>query len=285
MPATLMHISDLHAGPPFLPDVAKALTTHAHDLKPDLLVLSGDFVQRADRGHQWQAAREYLATLPQPHLYVSGNHDVPLFNLYYRLFQPYRPYQRNITTTMNPIFAHTELDVYVVGGDTAHGITIAGGYLNTFQIHAMEAAFAQAPATACKIAVLHHPVIDPPDNHESEPLANEREVVAMLARAGVELVLNGHVHFFHVGTVQEMWGTLRWLRPPPPPPTRQIVLCTAGTATSQRGRGPDLGKNSFNLIRIDEQTIRVQPWYYQRAAQQFEPQQEYCFERDRPHAG
>jgi hypothetical protein len=36
----LMHISDLHAGPPFNPMLAEQVAREAHDLKPDLLVAS-----------------------------------------------------------------------------------------------------------------------------------------------------------------------------------------------------------------------------------------------------
>ncbi len=278
MPYTLLHLSDIHAGPPFQPDIGRAVVSHAHALQPDLVVLSGDFVQRADRAYQWQAAREFLDCLPQPQLHVPGNHDVPLYNPFKRLFFPYGPYQRVISAQMNPVF--TRPGLVVVGGNTAHGLTVAGGYLNAHQQDVMQHAFAQAEAGACRVAVLHHPVIDPPDNHESEPLINERSTLAMLARAGVDLVLNGHVHFFHVATVQQLWGSLRWVRVPPPMPTAQMVLCTAGTATSRRGRGLERGRNSFNLIAIDEQALRVQPWYYQPATQQFEPEQEYCFARN-----
>ena len=33
----LMHVSDLHAGPPFNPALARQLAQQAHDLKPNLL--------------------------------------------------------------------------------------------------------------------------------------------------------------------------------------------------------------------------------------------------------
>ena len=64
----LMHISDLHAGPPFRLKLAEQVAREAHELKPDLLVVSGDFVQRADFVNQWQTIAAYLKTLPEPRL-------------------------------------------------------------------------------------------------------------------------------------------------------------------------------------------------------------------------
>ena len=100
----LMHISDLHAGPPFRLKLAEQVAREAHELKPDLLVVSGDFVQRADFVNQWQVIAAYLKTLPEPQLVVAGNHDVPLFNPYNRLFRSYARYKRYITPDLNPVF-------------------------------------------------------------------------------------------------------------------------------------------------------------------------------------
>jgi len=86
-----MHISDLHAGPPFNPALARQMAHEAHELRPDLLVASGDFVQRADFASQWRTIAAFLRTLPEPRLVIPGNHDVPLFNLFRRFFSPARP--------------------------------------------------------------------------------------------------------------------------------------------------------------------------------------------------
>src|SRR5262249_49852388 len=127
-----MHISDLHAGPPFNSALAEQVAAEAHELKPDLLVASGDFVQRADRAQQWRTIVDYLATLPEPRLVVPGNHDVPLYNLFNRLFRPLDHYRRHISPNLNPVFERQGL--VVAGGNTAHGLTVDGGYLNARQI-------------------------------------------------------------------------------------------------------------------------------------------------------
>ena len=72
----LMHISDLHAGPPFRLKLAEQVAREAHELKPDLLVISGDFVQRADFLNQWQMIAAYRKILPGPQLVVNEGDTV-----------------------------------------------------------------------------------------------------------------------------------------------------------------------------------------------------------------
>ena len=46
---TLLQISDLHFGPPYLPDVGEHLLRIASALEPDAIVVCGDTTQRATR--------------------------------------------------------------------------------------------------------------------------------------------------------------------------------------------------------------------------------------------
>ncbi|MBC8076215.1 MAG: metallophosphoesterase, partial [Chloroflexales bacterium] len=127
----LMHISDLHAGPPFNLLGQLQVAREAHELQPDLLVISGDFVQRADFTTQWRTIAAYLKLLPQPQLVVPGNHDVPMYNSFNRLFRPYARYRRYISATLNPVFELPGL--LVAGACTAHGLTVDGGRLSRSQ--------------------------------------------------------------------------------------------------------------------------------------------------------
>ena len=57
--------------------------------RADVIVASGDFTQRA-KAAQFAAAREFLDRLPHvPLVVVPGNHDVPLYRVFERLFAPY----------------------------------------------------------------------------------------------------------------------------------------------------------------------------------------------------
>jgi predicted GNAT family acetyltransferase len=60
---------------------------------------------------------------------------------------------------------------------------------------------------------------------------------------------------------------------------RGIIISQTGTTTSKRGRGTDRAKNSFNIVEIDEQTIRIRPYFYKLDQSRFEPIAERVFER------
>ena len=99
----LLHISDLHFGPPFLEPVGEALLRQAHWLAPDAIVVSGDFTQRA-KAEQFQQAAAYLKRLPDvPRLVIPGNHDVPLYRVTERLLNPHGLYRRYICNDLNPV--------------------------------------------------------------------------------------------------------------------------------------------------------------------------------------
>jgi len=96
---TIAHISDLHFGR-LDPPVAEGLVGDLTRQKPDLLVVSGDFTQRAREG-QFRQAADYLKRLPTPQLVIPGNHDVPLFDVFRRFFVPSGYTWANVTTIYN----------------------------------------------------------------------------------------------------------------------------------------------------------------------------------------
>jgi hypothetical protein len=97
-----------------------------------------------------------------------------------------------------------------------------------------------------------------------------------LERCAVDLFLCGHVHFSYVekftGGVPIAPGMLAQEQ-------HGIIICQSGTTTSRRGRGTDRGKNSFNVIEIDEQTIRIHPYFYVPQEQRFAAAAERVFLR------
>jgi 3',5'-cyclic AMP phosphodiesterase CpdA len=105
---TLLHISDLHFGPKFLPEVGEALLRIAGELEADFVVASGDFTQRA-KAAQFAAARAFLDRLPRvPCIVVPGNHDVPLYRVWERLFAPYSNYKRYISSQLESVVARDD---------------------------------------------------------------------------------------------------------------------------------------------------------------------------------
>src|SRR5215203_2252501 len=97
---TIAHISDIHFGrtdPPVVEGLVKDLAGR----HPSLLVMSGDFTQRA-RERQYRDAAAFMARLPGPQLVVPGNHDIPLYDVIRRFFFPLSRYRKHITPDLRP---------------------------------------------------------------------------------------------------------------------------------------------------------------------------------------
>lgn len=264
---TLMHISDLHTGWHFDLRVAEQLAHQAHEIQPNLLVISGDLVLRSDLVAQWHTIMAYLKMLPQPQLIVPGNHDVSLFNGYYRLMFPLKRYRRYISDTLNPVF--TLPGLAVVGGCTAHGLTIDGGRLSAKQLKTLDTELAQFGPDTCKLLVLHHHVVEPPGVKPRRKISNKNDALRLMDRHQVDLFLCGHVHMSYVGTTN---GVL-------PDVQHRTIISQCGTSTSRRGRGTDRRKNSFHLIDIDDKTIGITQHFYDPDAGRFVQHGEHIFNR------
>src|SRR5712691_10224238 len=106
---TLLHVSDVHFGPPFVPRVGEALLKIAPELAPDIVIASGDFTQRAKRD-QFAAAREYLDRLPAvPTIVTPGNHDVPVYRVAERVLAPYELYNEFISKELDYVLRRDDV--------------------------------------------------------------------------------------------------------------------------------------------------------------------------------
>ncbi|MBO9535451.1 metallophosphoesterase [Herbaspirillum sp.] len=237
---TVIHLSDLHFGR-IDADIIEPLVAQIHELKPDLVVVSGDLTQRA-RSSQFKQARRFLDALPQPQLVVPGNHDVPLFNLAARLLQPLRKYRRYIGEDLHPVYLDDEM--IVVGINTARSLTIKDGRVNDRQIELTRRQLAAAGDHMVKIIVTHHP-FDLPTGPRYHGLVG-KAVPAMRAFAlcGADLLLAGHVHTSSAASSAENYDI----------PGYSALVVQAGTATSTRGRGET---NSFNVLQVEAHQIAV----------------------------
>ncbi|MHC4925410.1 MAG: metallophosphoesterase, partial [Planctomycetota bacterium] len=100
---TLIHASDIHFGAPYDAAAGEAFQVAARALHADLVVVSGDFTQRAKTA-EYEAARRWLDRLPDlPVVVTPGNHDVPLYRMLERVFQPYRNYRRWISPELDSV--------------------------------------------------------------------------------------------------------------------------------------------------------------------------------------
>jgi 3',5'-cyclic AMP phosphodiesterase CpdA len=245
----IAQISDLHFGA-HEPVVVAHLHAALAALRPDLVVVSGDLTQRA-RTEQFCEAAAFLDRLEEDGLrvlVVPGNHDVPMHKPVQRLFWPLRRYKRYIAHGRSAWYA--DPDLAVLGLASAHGLTVKDGRLTRIQIRSIATCFAQAPASATRVLVTHHPLVPlPRDEDEAiEPaLRGAKRTLRAVNEADVHLVLAGH-HHAHSVTIAG----------PTPSIDPQVMVVQAGTATSHRRRGTP---NSFNLITLDGGAqARIEEW-------------------------
>ena len=267
---TLMHISDLHFGPYYLPIVGEAALSAAEALQPDVIVASGDFTQRAKPG-EYEAAREYLDRLPRvPLIVCPGNHDVPLYRVWERVFAPHDLYKEHISPRLNEV--HRLEHATIVSLDsTAPLRAITNGRISQSAIDFARAEFSQAPSDHIRILVAHHHFSPAPDYEKGSVMPKARRALDAFEQLKVEMILGGHLHRAYIGNSLDVY----------PGKNRQhgIVIVQSGTTTSRRGRARETEKNSFNWIRVTEEAIRITHYMYFSEAKGFAPVSRHIFPR------
>ena len=254
----LLHVSDTHFGTE-VPAVVAALQRLSERLDPDLLVVSGDVTQRA-RHHQFDAARRALGALrARRRLLLPGNHDIPLFNLVQRLFDPYRGWRRAFGAELAPRIE--DADLMVLGVRSTRRWRHIDGEVSRRQVEAVAQRLHRATPQQLRIVVTHHPVQVPRAEERHNLLRGHREAIRRWSEAGADLILGGHIHLPFVQALRE---TRRGL-------PRAVWAVQAGTAVSSRLRGA--AGNSVNLIRSADSSqprrCSVERWDYDPAAGHF----------------
>lgn len=244
----IVHLSDLHFGA-HDERLVEAVEWQVDQLKPDLVVISGDFTQRA-RTEQFREACEFLEDLRERGhevLGVPGNHDVPLYDVLRRFLSPLARYRRFIDESLCPF---VELSgVAVLGINTARSLTFKDGRINKDQVAFIRETFSRTPSDAFRVLVTHHPLFALTVGDEVERAIGRQELALnAIEEVGVDMLLAGHAH--HASSQDA--GDLV---------TRAggVLVVQAGTATSTRVREQE---QSFNTIDIAEgsATITVHAW-------------------------
>lgn len=262
----ILHISDVHFGPPHVPELAEALLGFAESRRPDLVALSGDLTQRA-RPEQFQEARRFVDRMPAPTVVVPGNHDVPMYRFWERLFSPFGAYRRHFSEELEP--SYTDDELFVIGINTAHNLTIKGGRIPLPRLLEVAGLLEVAPTNALKVVVAHHAVVPPPRFGSQSVLHNSWEAMEAFSEAGVDLVLSGHEHQAFVATSEEFYPSGR----------APVIILHAGTTTSHRGRGSEADQNTFNWVRVEEQVVAVSHYRWHSLAEEFVETSRHLFPR------
>lgn len=244
---TLAHISDLHFGR-IDQRVVDGLLADLTEKRPDLIVISGDLVQRAKRRH-FEEARAFLNQLTMPYLVVPGNHDIPVYNIFRRFTNPFGHYRHYISKDFSPV--HVDSEIAVLGINTARPVILdfSEGRMNKAQIERMREVFCPLPDTVFKVLFTHHPFMPPPDSPATQLVGRHKLVLPALESCGVDLMLAGHLHKAYSGDIMSFHTQV----------ARSILVAQASTATSTRLRNE---ANAYNLISIapPQVTFEVRSW-------------------------
>ena len=246
--ARLIHLSDLHFGA-HDPRLVEAVERKVNETRPDLVVVSGDFTQRA-RTEQFQEACQFLERLRDSGhevLAVPGNHDVPLYDVFRRFLSPLTRYMRYIDDTLCPL--HEISGATVLGINTARSLTFKDGRISDEQMKFIRETFDRTDPDATRILVTHHPLFALAIG-DSVTRAVGRSELALdaIGDAGVDMLLAGHNHDASVHSARELVTR-----------AGPALVVQAGTATSTRVRDQS---QSFNRIEVEPKavTIIVESW-------------------------
>lgn len=248
----IAHLSDLHFGAND-PRIVAATEAWLQKRRPDLVIISGDFTQRA-RTLQFREASAYLNRLQGAGfkvLAVPGNHDIPLYDIVRRFRAPLKRYKRFIANDLAPWFEDD--DVAVLGINTARSLTIKDGRINEAQIALMRERFHEVAAHKTRILVTHHPLFALPigsGTELSEAVGRHEDAVVAACEAGVHVALAGHFHRTYANAAGSMTEKLG-----------PALVIQAGTATSTRLRNAE--PQSFNWLHVernDRISLQVIAW-------------------------
>lgn len=232
----LLHLSDLHFGTERL-ECIRAIQKFCIEQQPEVVVVSGDLTQRA-KFREFLACKQFLESLQTPYFVVPGNHDIPLYHLWKRAFQPFGLYQLFFGSLENT-FATQHF--YLIGMNSIRRRYHTRGSISLAQIQKVDQQLMQAPANKLKIIVSHQPFYTDNENHHLKDCpALGQFAIREWGQHQLYALLHGHLHLVAVYDLNQEFA-LNLQHP--------VYEVHAGTATSKR-----LHKNtpnSFNVIRND----------------------------------
>jgi 3',5'-cyclic AMP phosphodiesterase CpdA len=236
MTTRLFHVSDLHFGREDVAAVARFAEIVRAE-RPHAVICTGDLTMRA-RSREFAAATDWLKSLGVPVTLEPGNHDLPYFNPIQRLIDPYKRFERVAAAIERPMDLPGVVIVPLKTTARIQPRRLSWGRVSRSGLIRAIALLAEKPAESVALVTCHHPLVRTDFEGHGDTLGGEA-ALALLAEAGADAVLSGHVHDAF-DEARETGG-------------RTVRLIGAGTL-SQRTRTTPA---SFNELRVDAGRLEV----------------------------
>ena len=192
MTIRIAHLSDIHFGGE-LTEAVEAATRDVAAFNPTLTVVSGDLTLNGQPS-EFRTAARWLARLPAPRIVTPGNHDTPYWNLVLRSLAPFDRYRRHIGAA-----EAASCDAPALAARSLNSARGAQPRLNWSRgaismRHLREIDWRTDSPAPLRVFACHHPLMFLPGAPVEGGVRCGPEALVELVRAGVDLVLSGHVH-------------------------------------------------------------------------------------------
>ena len=221
----IAHISDLHCGEAYFePNLLERAIAEVNDLRPDIVICSGDLTTFGFR-HEYQLAREYLNRIEcEALVVVPGNHDSR--NVGYVHFE-------ELFGERNSVLRKDGVTVVAVDSTEPD---LDNGQIGRGRYRWIEEQFDDD--SRLRIFVLHHHLLPVPGTgRERNVVYDAGDAIECLQRAGAHLVLSGHKH------VPYAWRL------------ENLFVVNTGTVSSLRLRGNT--RPCYNVIEVSGAHVAV----------------------------
>ncbi|STY29499.1 3',5'-cyclic-nucleotide phosphodiesterase [Legionella wadsworthii] len=230
----IIHISDLHFGM-HNPLIIESFLKDMKELKPDIIIISGDLTQRA-HSHQYKQFSDFLQHINAQTLIIPGNHDIPFYNAYYRFLYPFKKYKKYISEKLETNFSNEE--VSILGVNSATPYLAKNGILSQKTLRHIQNHFSEK-SKKLNILFFHHNLHYFSGMHH--PLKNAEEFLTYLKDSPIHIVCTGHLHYANVTSITKNQGD-------------QCLLLHGGSAFCFRTKD---GKNSYYSINTSHSRCSI----------------------------
>jgi 3',5'-cyclic AMP phosphodiesterase CpdA len=252
----ILHISDLHFGN-HDESLKKALVdrVHAPDIKPDLIVCTGDVanephISLLEKGFEYLQELANCCSNPSNLIVVPGNHDYRASGFLMRSDK----FKKIFPIALQDRFVETDAgDVWVFGFNSAAFGQVGGnGLVHEKEITRFHNTYEQLMSRnprfskAFKIVAVHHHPLPVSDKHGPRApwltMINAGQFLTAVLLRKIDLVLHGHEH---LQAQAEFWSTLGNNE-------HKVHVISLG-ATLKKNEA----KNWFGLVCLDNKEVRA----------------------------